>query len=342
MDTAHHYGTLYENSAREYAFAAQTAAELKQWQREFRERLGEVLGLHTLTRELADFAPRAELLQREELDGYTRESWQLWTEPTLALPFYLLVPDGGEGPRPLVLTPHGHNPPHLYVGLFENEAEREHISAGDRDIAVQAVRRGYIAIAPTARGFGATRSEADIAEDKLCSCRMRLMHGLLVGRTPIGERVWDISRLVDWALDHLEVDPGRIAITGNSGGGTITLFAAACDTRLALAMPGSYFCTFTGSIGSIFHCDCNYVPGILQLAEMWDVAGLIAPRPFCAVHGRDDPIFPVQETRLAYGKLQRVYEVAGAPESCRLYVGEGGHRFYADGAWPFVSEHFGC
>ena len=40
-----------------------------------------------------------------------------------------------------------------------------------------------------------------------------------------------MSLLVDWAIAHQGVDPARIAITGNSGGGTVSLFAAACDTR---------------------------------------------------------------------------------------------------------------
>ena len=72
------------------------------------------------------------------------------------------------------------------------------------------------------------------------------------------------------------------------------------------------------------------IPGILQLGEMYDVAGLIAPRPFCAIAGAEDPIFPIDETRFAYRKLREIYEVAG----------QGGHRFYKDGAWPFVGEQF--
>ncbi|HCQ04979.1 MAG TPA: hypothetical protein DIT99_31860, partial [Candidatus Latescibacteria bacterium] len=149
------------------------------------------------------------------------------------------------------------------------------------------------AIAPTTRAFGETRTEKDKETNKVHSCQIQLRHGLLAGRTPIGERVWDMSRLIDWALANVEVNPDKIAMTGNSGGGTITVFAAACEPRISVAMPGCYFCTFEGSIGSINHCDCNYVPGILRFGEMYDVAGLIAPRPFNAIAGRDDPIFPI-------------------------------------------------
>ncbi len=90
-------------------------------------------------------------------------------------------------------------------------------------------------------------------------------------------------RNIDWATDNLPIDKERIAITGNSNVGTVSLFAAACDESISVAVPSCYFCTFEGSIGTIRHCDYNYVPGILRLAEMYEVAGLIAPRPLCVI-----------------------------------------------------------
>ena len=68
------------------------------------------------------------------------------------------------------------------------------------------------------------------------------------------------------------------------------------------------------------------------------MAGLIAPRAFCAVNGREDSIFPVEATVEAYRRLKRVYEVFGVPERCELYIGEGGHRYYKEGAWPFMRK----
>jgi dienelactone hydrolase len=333
------YHALYQSTPAAFSFNAETPAELSSWQAAFHPRLLEVLGITQMQQDLAGFRPGASLVDVQPKDGYTLEQWRIEVEPGLRLPFYLLRPQHTNGPLPLVLTPHGHNQPHLYAGLYTNEEERELIK-GDRDIAVQAVKEGYLAIAPTARGFGDTRTEEDRAANNLSSCRSQLMHGLLLGRTPIGERVWDISCLLSWALENLEIDSQRIAITGNSGGGTISVFAAACDRRISVAAPGSYFCTFTDSIGSIFHCDCNYVPGILRLGEMYDVAGLIAPRPFCAIAGELDEIFPISAVRYAYQMLQKVYTVAGCAENCQLYVGEGGHRYYKAGAWPFIRKAF--
>jgi hypothetical protein len=153
--------------------------------------------------------------------------------------------------------------------------------------------------------------------------------------------VWDTSRLIDWAIARDDVDASAIAITGNSGGGTTSLFAAACDERIRVAVPSCCFCTFAASIGSIHHCECNYVPGILRLAEMHDVAGLAAPRALRVVAGEEDSIFPIAPARGAFERLEGIYAAAGAAGRCSLYVGPGGHRYYKAGAWPFIREHLG-
>ena len=63
----------------------------------------------------------------------------------MPLPFYLLRPKvGGRTRSPLVLTPHGHGHPHIYVGLFDSPEEEAQIHEGERDIAVQAVEQGYL------------------------------------------------------------------------------------------------------------------------------------------------------------------------------------------------------
>jgi dienelactone hydrolase len=325
----------------EFHFGGQTPDDVRAWQKAFRPRLRQALGLDVMAEALADHLPHAEVVESVELEDHTRELWRLWVEPTAPLPFYLLRPKGRHGPLPLVLTPHGHNHPHIYVGIHTTDAERTSMLEGERDIAVQAVREGYLVIAPTARAFGETRTAQDAADGKVHSCRSEFMADILVGRTPIGVRVWDIARLIDWALAHEAVDANRIAITGNSGGGTVALWAPACDERITVAMPASYFCTFQGSIGSIHHCDCNYVPGILRLGEMYDVAGLIAPRPFLAIAGKLDTIFPVEHVQYALAQLQQVYAAAGAAERCELYLGEGGHRYYKARAWPFLRQWFG-
>lgn len=336
-----HFESLYKNINAEYRFGASTPAELNAWQQQFRTRLRTVLGLDRMENELVDFDPNAHQMDEEDCGEFIRQRWVLHVEPTVPLPFILLKPKTISKPLPLIITPHGHSKnTEMYAGMVSSQEEEHFMLEGDRDIAVQAVREGYLVIAPTTRGFGETRTEADKAEDNQNSCRDLLVHDLLVGRTPTGDRVWDISRLIDWAFETMPMDKQRVAITGNSTGGTISLFAAALDERIKLSAPGSYFCTFAGSIGSIQHCECNYIPGLLTLGEMADVAGLIAPRPFYAINGKEDPIYPIEEVYKAFEQLEKIYAIAGVPENVELFVGEGGHRYYKAGAWPFIRRHF--
>ncbi|MBD3243531.1 MAG: hypothetical protein GF331_23275 [Chitinivibrionales bacterium] len=330
-----HFASLYETAPAEYSFA-RSSGDFPAWRNGLRQRVRQTLGLDTMAHDLRDHRVCAELRGEERVDELLRQEWVVWTEPTVPLPVYVLKRADADGRLPVVLTPHGHNRPHIYAGIWHTDEEREHMISGERDIAVQAAREGYLAVAPTTRAFGETRTEEDIENDTLSSCGIALKHALLVGRTPIGERVWDMMRLIDWLTGRDDADTGRVAITGNSGGGTVSLWAAAMDERIGVSVPSCYFCTFVGSIGSIRHCDCNYVPGMLRMGEMYDIAGLTAPRPFRAIAGRDDPIFPLAHVEAAFARLQEIYAAAGAPKRCELYIGEGGHRYYADGAWPFM------
>ncbi len=166
------------------------------------------------------------------------------------------------------------------------------------------------------------------------------MQALMFGRTLIGERVWDIGRLIDYVKTRDDIDSSKIAITGNSGGGTISLYAAACDERINVCVPSSCFATFEGSIGSIRHCECNYVPGMMTLGEIDDIAGLVAPRPFLAVAGKYDDIFPIESVKEAYSKLKHIYDVAGDTKLCELFIGDRGHRYYKEPVWDFVKKAF--
>ncbi len=341
MYADYYVNTLSENE-RKFSFKANNPHEVKEWQDEFRQELMEILGIpKIIARGICQLNPVC--INTVKLDDHIREEWEITSEPGYRIPFYVLKPLEQKEPLPLVIAVHGHGKyaKDTYVGILHNEEDRIQTVRGERDIALQAVREGYIAIAPDQRGFAKTRSQKDIEEDNKTSCRTMQMHALLFGRTLIGERAYDISRIIDYAATRTDIDSEKIVVTGNSGGGTTTLFAAAVDTRISVAIPSCYFCTFEGSIGSMWHCMCNYVPGIMTLGEMYDVAGLVAPRPFLAVAGRQDHIFPITATEKAFEELCKVYKAAGFPKRCELYVGEGGHRYYKARVWPFVKEWLG-
>jgi hypothetical protein len=91
---------------------------------------------------------------------------------------------------------------------------------------------------------------------------------------------------------------------------------------------------------SIYHCTCNFVPGLYPVADMADILGLFAPRPVVIVNGKQDEIFPIDATREAFERLQGIYDACGAGDRCHLVVGDEGHRYYADLAWPLILREF--
>lgn len=302
------------------------------WQRRLRRKLLELLG--DTPRERVPLQVRT-LWQREHpLGQVTKIAYR--AEPYADVLAYVCVPHGVQAPMPWVICLQGHSTGmHVSLGVERDDESKPFAVAGDRDFAVGCMARGLPALCIEQRSFG-LRGETRQKQVAPHSCHDATMQALLLGKTLIGERVFDVDRGIDYLLTRPDVDARRIGVMGNSGGGTISLFAAAVLPRLAFAMPSCYFCTFRDSIMAIYHCADNYIPGLLKHAEMADVMGLFAPKPVVLVAGKEDTIFPIAGVRRAYRDLQRIYRAAGAAEHCHLVVGPEGHRFYADAAWPVM------
>lgn len=87
---------------------------------------------------------------------HERQKWSVRTEREFRVPFYLLLPIEPEPPYPVLLAVHGHavSSKELSIGEVESDADRERIADERRDIARQAVERGYAVVAPDMRAFG--------------------------------------------------------------------------------------------------------------------------------------------------------------------------------------------
>ena len=155
----------------------------------------------------------------------------------------------------------------------------------------------------------------------------------------VGWRVWDVMRTIDWIETRDELDASRVGCMGISGGGTITTFGAALETRIKAAFISGYLNTFRDSILSISHCIDNYVPGILNWCEMYDVAGLIAPRAVFVESGDEDRIFPVDASRESFTRVKKIYEVFGVADRAGHEVFVGEHSFWGKQGIPFLVKH---
>ncbi len=308
---------------------AYNGGDFSQWQERAREKLAELLGMSRME----DCTREFEFVSDEVLPEYRRTAFRFQSEPGYWVPCCLLTPPG-EGPFPLAVCLQGHSTGmHISLGETMYPGD-EAVVEGGRDFARQAVAHGYCALTLEQRGMGLCGGDEHGPH-----CYVHTMGNLLLGRTTLGERVWDISRALDAVAGRFpQADVSRVLCMGNSGGGTATFYAACLDRRIRLAVPSCSVCTYGDSIMAMEHCTCNFVPGVREFFDMGDLAGLIAPRPLVVVAGALDQIFPLAGVQKSYHTIQELYRAAGAPDSCALAVGEEGHRFYPDIAWPLMEK----
>ena len=307
---------LYDPTDRQLAFRDDHPGGFDKWQSDARSALRLKIGLDNIAASVGEHVPVVELGEPEDLGGYTRQRGVIDTEPDVQIPFWLLKPKG-DGKRPLGVFPHGHDSRghNTTAGVYDDDAHEQKSLVEDRDVAVQAVMQGFVAIAPAVRGL-ATAGVPDLhGRHGKRDCRSHLMHCLLAGRTATGERVWDMQRILDWAFTLPEVDSSHTLMMGNSGGGMVTMFTAACDERIDIAVPSCSFAPTTSEAGYIFHCDCNMVPGLMDLGGLPGVCGMIAPRHLLAVNGRKDTLFSVKAVEKAAATVRDLYTSAGCPRT---------------------------
>ncbi len=311
------------------------------WQRRLRRRLKQRLGWSRFEHGAKRVALQPRTLWHREHELGTIEKVRFTAERGSDVVGYWCVPHAPAPPRATFICLQGHSTGvHNSIAVDAGDETTPIEIAGDRDFALGCMRRGVAALCIEQRGFGqrAERRQRISQPGHHVTCHEASMHALQLGRTMIGERVFDVDRAIDYLAWRGDVSMRRVGVMGNSGGGTTSLFAAAILRRIRFAMPSCYFCTFADSIMSVHHCVCNYVPNLLDDAEMYDVAGLIAPKPVVMVNGQTDNIFPIDASRRALARLKAVYQAAGAADRCAHVVGPEGHRFYAELAWPVMLE----
>jgi dienelactone hydrolase len=332
LAVAGHYHRLAEAARPALQFGG---GDFAAWRERLAPAVSERLGLGRALK--AALAPRV-LWQRQRPEGLV-EKLRFTVETGLDAVAYFGLPAGHRGPHPCIICLQGHSTG-MHVSLaLDRVTETEGIPvAGDRDIAVQALRRGFAVLCLEQRGFG---ERGDHGHDRFNSCHRPAMSALLQGRTLLGDRVFDVDRALDYLGSRPEIDLQRVGAVGNSAGGTVSLYAAALLPRIAFAIASSCFSRFAASWASKHYCACGYVPRMLEIADLPDIAGLTAPKPLVLAVGRLDGGLPMEDTQRAFAQVQCIYQAAGASDRLRLVVGDSGHRFYGEASWRALEEVLG-
>ena len=304
---------------------------IDEWKKKAGDKLAELLGLP-----FNKCDPELLVEYSDDKGDYIDCRFSVQTEPGYYVPCHLLIPKNGNEKHPLVICLSGHGGGmHIALGVAKTDKDKAMLEEWHhRAMGLRAVKEGFCALVIEARNFG----ESSLTGYGI-SCTEAAKIALLMGRTVIGERVWDAMRILDAVGEAFtEVDMKKIVCTGNSGGGTATYYLACMDERITAAAPSCSVCLYGDSIAAMPHCLCNHIPSVRKYFEMGDLAGLIAPRRLVVAAGIKDEIFPIDGTMAAFEKIRMFYEAYDATENCALVVGDSGHLNYADLIWDKLHE----
>lgn len=158
-------------------------------------------------------------------------------------------------------------------------------------------------------------------------------------------RAYDALRGLDYLLSRPEVDPSRIGITGNSGGGTMTTFTQALDSRFTMAAPSCYVTSWKRNFENELPADVEQIPpGILASGcEMGDFILAYAPRPVLLL-GQKNDFFDPRGLMETYNQLKKVYALLGAEENIQCFIGPTNHGYSVENReamYGFFNQHAG-
>ena len=274
-----------------------------------------------------------EVTEEEDCDGYRRQRIVFDTEDTMSVPAYLLIPDHRGSVGSAVLAVHGHGPGKSRVCGLE---------PGDRpgeDYAAKLARRGHLVLAPDLRCFG---ERADWNPPDHYGCDTNLVHQVMGGWCPLTQNLWDLARALDLLEAHPLVDPARIGMVGFSYGATTTLFLAAIDPRVSVAVVSGYFSSWAEAHKVPWNmCGSQVLTAMLGRMEHVDLGALVAPRPLLIQSGDQDLLFPVATATAGVARLRQVYDFFGAGDRLVHDVFAGEHQWNGPGAYPFLDQLLG-
>ncbi|MBI3208992.1 MAG: acetylxylan esterase [Candidatus Solibacter usitatus] len=240
------------------------------------------------------------------------------SQPGFHVPANLYIPKVGSPPYPAVLFQMGHSGNGKAAGMYQKCCQGL-AQLGFAVLAFDPMGQGERVYYPRSGG-NATRLRS--SDDEHTTPGQQL---LLVGQSATRIQTWDAIRSLDVLAAHPLIDAKRLATTGNSGGGTLSMFLAATDDRLAAVVascPNSenFACEEFIPPGSVDDAEQNFVGSGPLGFDRWDTFYPLAPKPLLIVlSGKDffgtySPSY-VRNGRQEYARLSSVYRTLGKQDN---------------------------
>lgn len=256
--------------------------------------------------------------KKVELNDYSIEWVAYESQPNHHVTGLLYVPTKREAPFPAVYIPCGHSLTGKGSEAYQKAARLFALNGFvvlQADPICQGERMQYL-----------DDEGKQITEERMLMHEILGQKLLLTGSNTVIHELLDNVRGLDFLEQHPEVDKSKIAIAGNSGGGTQVTYLIAFDDRVKVATPSCYISTTENkfnTIGSQDGCQQLWGEGKIGVEEQ-DFLLMAAPKPIRILSATED-FFNIVGARKAYGELKRAYTVLGSPEKIDQIVAEGKH-----------------
>ncbi|MGH9631071.1 MAG: alpha/beta hydrolase family protein, partial [Bryobacteraceae bacterium] len=239
-------------------------------------------------------------------DGYRVEHLVFESQPKLYVTANVYIPTDVKPPFPAVIGVAGHSATGKAIDTYQHAW-------------IGMVKRGFLVVAFDPPGQG-ERSEYFDPEKKESTAgigvREHNMAGtqcLLTGTTFARYETWDGIRAFDYLLTRSDVDPKRIAVAGNSGGGTQSAYLAVLEPRLAASVISCYMTNWEQLWNNPGPQDAEQnFPGFLRAGlNFGDFMIAFVPKPITMLTGIRD-YFPIEGARATHAEVKRVFDIMDA------------------------------
>lgn len=248
------------------------------------------------------------------LQRYVRKTISFASEAGDRVPAMLLIPNDLKDRAPAVLCLH----------QTRDLGKLEPVGMGARNLAYAAelAERGRVTLSPDYPGFG---------DYKIDPYAKGYVSATMKG-------IWNHRRAIDVLQALPEVDPDRIGVIGHSLGGHNSLFVAAFDERLKVAVTSCGFNAFPKYFGGNLKgwSHRGYMPRIDSAYakdpkrvpfDFPEILAAIAPRPVFINAPLHDANFEVSGVRDCVAAARPVYELLGKGEALRAVHPDAAHDF---------------
>jgi cephalosporin-C deacetylase-like acetyl esterase len=256
-------------------------------------------------------------------DGYIVERLVYESLPRFYVTADVYVPTSAKPPFPALLGTAGHSA----NGKANSTYQRGWISLARRGVLV-------LAYDPPGQGERSLYFDPELGQSRVgIGTREHTLSGLqclLTGTNFARYELWDGIRGIDYLLTRPDVDPQRLAVAGNSGGGTQSAYLAAVEPRLAAAAPSCFITSWSKLWSNPGPQDAEqvFVDFLKDKLDFADFLLSFAPRPLKMLTATRD-FFPIEGARATYREAQRFYELLGAPERLGFFEFDDEHGWSA-------------